>query len=227
LILKGSTLNKIIRQIRIMKAILLTALSILFISSCRNQSVEEKKDKTVKEDVVLSKTQKEDSNKQPKELKIEVVPETNFDFYKTKFVKSSENNAKIEKWLRQIVANDKDLVFDGSSSYMTKECLNYVTDVIDYTWGYPGSIDEETFKKKWKQKFDINKINFDHLFENGDGGWSVKVLSNVQYLGELNDGKWFQLTIKGGMNENENKLIRVVKVIENDNSYFISNFLGI
>jgi hypothetical protein len=210
-----------------MKIALFITCSMLFIASCGSQNETGKKDRKVKKEVPAPSKQIKNTKIDSKELKIEVVPETNFDFYKTKFVKSSESNAKIEKWLKQIVANDKDLVFDGSTSYMTKECLSYVTDVIDYTWGYPGSIDEETFKKKWKQKFDINKINFDHLFENGDDFWRVKVLSNVQYLGELNDGKWFQLTIKGGMNENENKLIRVVKVIEKDNSYFISNFLGI
>lgn len=119
----------------------------LFIASCGSQNEAGKKDRTVKKEVPAPSKQIKNSKIDSKELKIEVVPETNFDLYKTKFVKSSESNAKIEKWLKQIVANDKDLVCDGSTSYMTKECLSYVTDVIDYTWGYPGSIDEETFKK--------------------------------------------------------------------------------
>lgn len=69
--------------------------------------------------------------------------------------------------------------------------------------------------------------NYGHLFELGDGGWTVKILSNINYLGQLNDDYWFQLTIKGGANENENKLIRIVKVIEKNRTYYISNFLVI
>lgn len=100
-------------------------------------------------------------------------------------VKTEGNHTEIEKWLKQIISNDKEMDFDGSISYMTKECLNFVTDVIDFNWGYPGSIEEVTLKKKWSEKFDLKYTNYGHLFELSDGGWTIKIFSNINYLGQL------------------------------------------
>jgi hypothetical protein len=174
-----------------------------------------------------SKFDKEQLNDESQDLADNKIPETNFDFFKTKIIKEDGNHSEIEKWLMQIVANDNELNMDGNTSYMTKECLNFVTDIIEFNWGYPGSIEEGMLRKKWSNKFDLKYINYTHLFETGNGGWMVKVLSKIKYLGELNNGTWFQLTINGGADEHENELIRIVKVIEKDNTFYISNFLGI
>lgn len=185
------------------------------------QSAKEEKNKSTK----IVKDSLIEDNKET-----EIIAETNYDFYSKKFIISSKNNRDIENWLKGIVTNDgKGRIFDGDLSYMTKDCHGFITDVIDNNWGYPGSIDENTLKRKWSGKFDMKYTNYGHLFETGNGGWGTKQLTNVKYLGSLNNGDWFQLTIKGGGGENDfsETLIRVVKVIQENQKYYISNFLGI
>jgi len=185
------------------------------------QSAKEEKNKSTK----IVKDSLIEDNKET-----EIIAETNYDFYSKKFIISSKNNRDIENWLKGIVTNDgKGRIFDGDLSYMTKDCHGFITDVIDNNWGYPGSIDENTLNRKWSGKFDMKYTNYGHLFETGNGGWGTKQLTNVKYLGSLNNGDWFQLTIKGGGGENDfsETLIRVVKVIQENQKYYISNFLGI
>lgn len=201
--------------------------TLILISSCTQETKKETSKKDLSKTTKDLKDKKEDAELAAKKVEVAFIPETNFDSYKTKLTKLNEDHSKIENWLKKIVSSDKDRNFDGSTSYMTKECFNFVRDVMDFNWGYPGSIEEATLKSKWSATFDLNYTNYGHLFENGNGGWVVKKLTDIKYLGNLNDGEWFQLTIKGGSTENENKLIRVVKVIEKDNSFYLSNFLGI
>jgi hypothetical protein len=71
--------------------------------------------------------------------------------------------------------------------------------------------------------------NFGHLFETGNGGWGTKKLTKVEYLGELNNGDWFKLTIKGGVGENDfsTTLVRVIKVIRKGNTFYVDNFMSL
>ena len=118
---------------------------------------------------------------------------------------------------------------DGDSSYFTKKCLAFINDVIDNNWGYDGSIDDKTLKKKWENLYDLKYSNFGHLFETGHGGWGTKKLTKIEYLGELNNGDWFKLTIKGGNGANDfsTTLVRIIKVVKKGDTFYIDNFLGL
>ena len=203
---------------------------IIFLYSCSNNSMNtaNASQSAKPEKSLPTKIAKDSITEDKKEP--EIIAETNFDFYSKKIIKSDKNNSEIETWLKRIVANDcKGRICDADISFMTKDCLGFVTDVIDRNWGYPGSIEDNTLKKKWSGKFDMKYTQYGHLFETGNGGWGTKQLTNVKYLGSLNNGDWFQLTIKGGGGENDfsETLIRVVKVIQENQKYYISNFLGI
>ena len=56
-----------------------------------------------------------------------------------------------------------------------------------------------------------------------------KKLTKVEFLGELNNGDWFKLTIKGGSGTNDfsTTFIRVIKVIKKGNSFYIDNFISL
>ena len=105
----------------------------------------------------------------------------------------------------------------------------HVMDAIDYTWGYPGSIEEDEFKSKWNSMFDLKYSSFGHAFENGNCGWASFKLENIEFLGSLNDGDWYKLTILGGCGENDysQTLVRVVKIIEENGSFRIANFISL
>jgi hypothetical protein len=102
-------------------------------------------------------------------------------------------------------------------------------DATDYYWGYPGSIEEEEFKSKWKSIFDLKYSSFGHTFQNGNCGWASFKLENIEFLGSLNDGDWYKLTILGGCSENDysQTLVRVVKIIEENGSFRIANFISL
>jgi hypothetical protein len=100
---------------------------------------------------------------------------------------------------------------------------------MDYYWGYDGSIDEKTLKEKWENQYDLKYSNFGHLFEKGNCGWMTKKLTKIEYLGDLNDGDWFKLTINGGceMNDYSSALIRIIKVVKEGDTFYIDNFLSL
>lgn len=153
------------------------------------------------------------------------ISENNYDLLVPKFGNKEKDISEYNKWLANIVAKD----MDGDTSYMTKKCTDYIYDVIDFNWGYDGSIDEKTLNKKWTKQYDLKYSNFWHLFETGNGGWGTKKLTKVEFLGELNGGDWFKLTIKGGGGTNDfsTTLVRVIKVIKKGNAFYIDNFLSL
>jgi len=152
-------------------------------------------------------------------------PENNFGALLTRFGNKEKNVAEYNNWLSQIVTND----LNGDLAYVTANCLVYIGDVMDYYWGYDGSIDEKTLKEKWDNQYDLKYSNFGHLFENGNCGWMTKKLTKIEYLGELNNGDWFKLTINGGcgINDYSNTLIRIIKVVKEGNTFYIDNFLSL
>lgn len=152
-------------------------------------------------------------------------PENNFDDLLTRFRNKEKNVAEYNNWLSKIVTND----LNGDLTYVTSNCMAYIGDVMDYYWGYDGSIDEKTLKEKWENQYDLKYSNFGHLFENGNCGWMTKKLTKIEYLGELNNGDWFKLTLNGGcrMNDYSNTLIRIIKVVKEENNFYIDNFLSL
>ena len=127
-----------------------------FLSSCSN---DEKNSGNASQN---TKAEKSVSNKIAKDSIIEdkkepeIIAETNYDFYSKKIIKSDKNYIEIETWLKRIVGNDcKGRICDADISFMTKDCLGFVKDVIDRNWGYPGSIEDNALKRKWSGKFDM------------------------------------------------------------------------
>ena len=153
------------------------------------------------------------------------IPENNFDILVTKFVNKEKNITHYNNWISNIIVNDE----DGDKTYVTKKCLEYTNDVIQNYSGYDGSIDEETLTKKWSDQYDLKYSNFSHLFETGNCGWSTKKLTKTEYLGELNKGDWFKLTIKGGCEANDfsTTIVRIIKVIKIGNGFHIDTFLSL
>jgi len=206
--------------------------SIFLINCGSNSSSNEKTDsiKEYKDSIALDEKAEQDSIVNS-DFKTKIqntysnIPENNYDLLVQKFVNKEKDISEYNKWLANIVENE----FDGDTSYMTKKCYDYVYDVIDNIWGYDGSIDDKTLNKKWSNQYDLKHSNFEHLFEDGNGGWGTKKLTKVEFLGELNNGDWFKLTIKGGGGENDfsTTLIRVIKVIRKGNTFYVDNFISL
>ena len=113
--------------------------------------------------------------------------------------------------------------------FLPKNCKSYIADATAAYWGKDGSISEKDFTKKWKDDFDISYSQFGHAFENGNCGWASKTFSSVKYLGDLNKGQWFKVEVTGGCTENDTsqKIVRIVKIIEENGAYKIDNFLSV
>jgi len=141
-----------------------------------------------------------------------------------------ESNLKLtEKDYSKAVLWFNENVFNGGQNIYTSSCYSYITDATDYYWGYPGSIEEDEFKSNWESKFDLEYSSFGHAFQNGNCGWASFRFSKIEFLGVLNGGDWYKLTIEGGCEENDysNTIIRVVKLNEENGSFRIENFISI
>jgi hypothetical protein len=68
-----------------------------------------------------------------------------------------------------------------------------------------------------------------HLFETEQDGWGTKVIKDISYLGTLNEGEWFKVTIIGGWGENDfsTKLVRVLKILNVKNKLLVDNFISL
>jgi len=161
-------------------------------------------------------------------------PENNYDVLKTMFTNREKDVSKLKAMIFGIYREDI-----KGSLMLTERCSDFVKDVADIRSGYPVEVtiktengqdsiisdypDEQKFKKKWGQYYDLKYANFTHLYETGNCGWASKKVSSVEYLGELNNGDWFKFTIKGGcgVNDFSETLNRVIKIIKKDNNYFI------
>lgn len=146
------------------------------------------------------------------------VPENNYDALTTQFINREKDVANLKTMIFGVYRKDL-----KESLLLTKRCSDFVKDVAGFTLGYPDAIDEQTFKKKWSQYYDLKYAKFTHLYETGNCGWASKKVDSVEYLGELNNGDWFKFTIKGGCGTNDfsETLHRVIKIIKKDNNYFI------
>ncbi len=153
------------------------------------------------------------------------IPENNYDLLVSKFRNKEKNISEYNKWIANILNMDH----GGDLTFMTEKCLEYVSDVLDFNLGVDGSIEEETLNKKWSNLYDLKYSTFGHLFESGNCGWATKKLTKVEFLGELNNSDWFKLTIKGGCGSNDfsTTLIRVIKVIKKENTFYIDNFISL
>ena len=148
------------------------------------------------------------------------IPENNYSNLSQQFKNKDRNIEEQKKWVSKILTNQE---------ILTEKCEEYVNDVKNYNLGYDGSIEEEELKIKWGNKYDLNYKNFVHLFETGDCGWGSQKLVKVEYLGELNNGDWFKLTIKGSCSPNNysQTIDRVIKVVKENNLFLIDYFISL
>ena len=58
---------------------------------------------------------------------------------------------------------------------------------------------------------------------------STLLQRNIEFIGDLNGGDWYKLTIEGGCGENDysNTLVRLVKLNEENGSFKIANFMSL
>ena len=161
------------------------------------------------------------SIKNDKQLSSELLKENSLFYIACGLKKTNKNIDEYIDWLNVVCH------FENTSNCFTEICKDYISDVTEYNWGYDGSIEEEELKSKWDRLFDLKYSNFGHPFENGNGGWEISEIKKIDPLGEFKNGLWFKITIVGGYENDKNTLIRIVKVIKENNAFKISNFLSL
>lgn len=153
-----------------------------------------------------------------------IIPENNYDKLTTEFFNKQKDVSEIKKWIPGIL----DAEFTNKMIF-TEKCKEYITDVIDFSSGYDGTISEVDLKKKWAKQFDLKYSKFAHIFETGNCGWATREIKKIEYLGELNKGDWFKLTIVGGCGEKDysETIIRVIKVVKENNLFLLDNLISL
>lgn len=147
-----------------------------------------------------------------------------FDEIQTTLVKNNPIEAdNIKKWLSTSI-NAESLEMQG---IFTEPCKNFLNDIPDDIMlgneENPGTLKKD-FIDNWGENFDIERIPGPHPFEGqGDGGCGKILVKAIQYMGQIDNEFYFSLTPTCD-DVNGNKLI--VKVIQQDGSYFIDNVLS-
>jgi hypothetical protein len=150
------------------------------------------------------------------------VPENDYAAFKSQIRKSVKDTSAIRVWFER---NLKPM--DASNHMFTPEYLRFLGDVGQFNWD--GSVTEQQLRRKWGKRFDVDRRVPDHAFETGNCGWGTQKLSKFEYLGQLNGGDWFRLTIKGGCGDNDysETITRVVKVVSASSRYQIANLIAL
>ena len=210
-----------------MKTITYIFTCAVILSSCANTPNNTESNGNSNTNVVMDTSQKNQtaaSNQTPEVAEI-VLPENNFDVIKEKFVKSEKDITEITKWVKKVVMADA----MQPVKCFTKRCDEFVSDANSVYWDYPDAMDKKTFQKKWETTYDLKYCSFSQIFESGNCGWMSKKLTSNEYLGTLNGGEWFRITINGSCSENDfsEKVIRVIKVVNENDKFLIDNFVAI
>lgn len=163
------------------------------------------------------------SIKDDKQLSSELLKENSLFYIACGLKETDKNVDEYKDWLNKIITTDGIL----ERSPFTAKCYEYIEDVTEYYWGYDGSIEEEELKSKWDRLFDLEYSSFGHPFYWGNGDWENMEIEKIEHLGEFKNGLWFKITIVGGYENDKNTLIRIVKVIKENNAFKISNFLSL
>lgn len=152
----------------------------------------------------------------------QMFPENDYAAFSRKITKSPKDTSAIRSWFQK---NLKPL--DATNHMFTPEYLRFLEDVGLFNWD--GSVTEQQLRRKWGKRFDVDRMIPDHPFETGNCGWESQKLAKFDYLGELNGGDWFRLTIKGGCGDNDysQTLTRVIKVISSNGKYQIANMIAL
>jgi len=150
------------------------------------------------------------------------VPENDYQALKIKIRPAKKDVSAIRSWLERNLSPSAD-----PEKMLSPQCREYSNDITAMAWGYEEHITAEQVEKKWAHRFDTRN-SWDHPFENGNCGWMSRKLAGFDYLGELNGGDWFLLTIKGGCGENDysETLQRVAKVVSQNGTYQITNLIN-
>ena len=156
----------------------------------------------------------------PSHVRGETVPENDFALLEPKIRKNAKDTSDIRSWFEK---NLKPM--DASYHMFTPDYSRFLEDVGLFNWD--GSVTEQQLRRKWSKRFDVDRRVPDHAFETGNCGWGTQKLTKFDYLGELNDGEWFRLTIKGGCGDDDysQSITRVIKVISSDGRYRIANLI--
>jgi hypothetical protein len=158
----------------------------------------------------------------PSLVRGEAVPENDFALLKAKIRQSAKDTSAIRVWFE---TNLKPM--DAANHMFTPEYLRFLEDVGLFNWD--GSVTEQQLHRKWGKRFDVDRRVPDHAFETGNCGWASQKLTKFDYLGQLNGGDWFRLTIKGGCGEKDysQTITRVVKVVGSNGRYQIANLIAL
>jgi len=152
----------------------------------------------------------------------QMIPENDYAAFKSKIRKSPKDTSAIRSWFERNIKPA-----DDSPHMFTPEYLRFLQDVSLFNWD--GSVTEQQLRRKWGKRFDVDRRVPDHAFETGNCGWGTQKLTKFDYLGQLNGGDWFRLTIKGGCGENDysETVTRVIKVISSKGQYQIANMVAL
>jgi hypothetical protein len=151
--------------------------------------------------------------------------ENNYDQIALNFKTKTKELDDCKKWITNVVQNE----FPLDTTYVTPLCMDYIQYNIQSYLGYIGEDELEIYNPtKLKEYYDFKYSKFHHLFETGNCGWQSRKILQLDYLGELNNGYWFNIVIKGGcgFNDYSNTIKRVIKIIKRNNNFYIDNFLS-
>lgn len=148
------------------------------------------------------------------------VPENNYNALIGKFRQEGKDVTEIKKWLTDEILGPN----LGDKLTLTPKVAEYVYDVNSDEF----SLDSTALYKKWSGVFDL-KHDFFYLFDVYDPGCESTRKLNIEYLGELNRGSWFMITIsvtcKGS--SDVSKIVNVIKVIPVGWRFYIDNYISL
>ena len=136
--------------------------------------------------------------------------------------KKVDNTEKAKKWLVETIEKNLNKDFYNMSDFTTKDYAEYKQDATNVDLYAEGSLTENEFKNKWKNKFDVRfaGIGNGFLISAQDNG-KIKVISCVPLKSDNQNEYNFKTIIRDIDFKTEDK--RDIKVIENKSSFLISD----
>lgn len=131
------------------------------------------------------------------------------------------NAIKAQKWVIQAI--EKSFSTDNEEEIFTKEYDEYKQDAINVAYETDGSLTEQEFITKWKDRFDTKYAGVGSGFMISGQDWGNIKVTKCELLSKTDNSYTFKILIEDVGEGHEAKYHRDFTVIIQKNSFLISD----
>lgn len=137
---------------------------------------------------------------------------------------TNNTSAAAQEWLTKSIEDYFGTETDfekGMQNMTTPKYFEYKMDMMNVGLGINGALNEDEFKKKWKNDFDLDKIELNSGFLIGAQDWGKIKVTKSELVGQTEESYTFKVIISD--TEFDTQYPAIVKVVNDGTGFKIAD----